>query len=442
MKPSCISRHHELMLTLLVSPILAFSMVVIDTSANYMGGKSEELVGKVVRQAFGEAGMNNAVIVTKFGYTSASFQGQPGVVTAAPGLCHSMQPDFMHSELEQSLRRLGTDSVDVYLVHNPEHHLTRHLQRPLTTSGREKEGGAEVQGRGILDEGEVRELRGDFYGKVTALFEAMEERVDTGQVMAYGVSSAGLSLPKSDLAHVSWEKLVGCAEEAAARRGKPSHSFRVVQMPANLLEVVGLSEAPAMEAAGLQVMACHPLNASMGQSTYHLVDDALRGGLPHDYMDVCRNVLEHFTMEVPEGRELTEQESDIIQGCRFIQQLVQDMNSQLVNFTSFQHYEAELAGSITPILNDKFEGMDEASADILQLFFERYGAMVRFSCAQHTRSMVMTGKGCPSGTHDLPEALPLQQYAVRWVARQPGVACTVVDMESPEHVKDALLALS
>lgn len=43
------------------------------------------------------------------------------------------------------------------------------------------------------------------------------------------------------------------------------------------------------------------------------------------------------------------------------------MNSQLTSFTSFEHYEDELGGSITPIIADKFEALDEVSADLLQV---------------------------------------------------------------------------
>ena len=37
-------------------------------------------------------------------------------------------------------------------------------------------------------------------------------------------------------------------------------------------------------------MTTHPLRAATSEGTFHLVDDALRGGLPTDYMDVCRFV--------------------------------------------------------------------------------------------------------------------------------------------------------
>lgn len=35
--------------------------------------------------------------------------------------------------------------------------------------------------------------------------------------------------------------------------GRARHSFRLIQMPGNLLEITGLSAAPAMQQAGLNV---------------------------------------------------------------------------------------------------------------------------------------------------------------------------------------------
>lgn len=43
------------------------------------------------------------------------------------------------------------------------------------------------------------------------------------------------------------------------------------------------------------------------------------------------------------------------------------MNAQLTTFTSLEHYEAELGGSITPMIADKFEALDDDSADLLQV---------------------------------------------------------------------------
>lgn len=67
--------------------------------------------------------------------------------------------------------------------------------------------------------------------------------------------------------------------------------------------------------------------------------------------------------------------------------------------------------------------------------------MVRCSSAQRARDMITSGDGCPSGAHALPEDEPLQHFAVRWVIQRPGVSCTVVGMQRPEHVDGALSAM-
>ncbi|CAM9500083.1 unnamed protein product [Scytosiphon promiscuus] len=416
---------------------------VVDTSANYMGGNSELLVGEGVDRwrTSGGGEDKDLTVVSKFGYASADSK-LPGVVQVAPGLSHSLHPDFYRHELTGSTKRLGETAINAYLVEHPEHHLA--LKLGLAGQNASVTG----NGSGAAPPSQMRleEARSSFYEEMTALFQAMEGNVGEhgageGRAYAYGVSSLGLSLPTWDPMHVSWEKLVECAEQAASKAGRDRHSFKIVQMPANLLEITGLATAPAMQKAGLKVMACHPLRAATAEGKFELVDDALRGGLPTDYMDVCREVLEHFNLEIPEGREPTEEEEEIRQGCRFLQQLVQDMNAQLTSFTSLEHYEAELGGSITPMIADKFEALDEDSADLLQKFFDRYGKMVRYSCAQRVRDMVVTGEGCPSGAHALGEADPLQVYALRWLRKSPGVSCTVVEMDQPNLVEEAFLSL-
>lgn len=67
--------------------------------------------------------------------------------------------------------------------------------------------------------------------------------------------------------------------------------------------------------------------------------------------------------------------------------------------------------------------------------------MVRYSCAQRVRDMVTTGEGCASGAHQLSETESLKRYAIRWLMDRPGLVCTVVEIEQPDHVDDALMAM-
>lgn len=76
--------------------VLDAGVNMIDTSIVYGDGHVEELVGQAVRDRRGDA-----LLATKFGMTG-------------PGLG---RPDLVRPTLEASLRRLGTDYVDLYYLH-------------------------------------------------------------------------------------------------------------------------------------------------------------------------------------------------------------------------------------------------------------------------------------------------------------------------------------
>src|ERR1700678_2831282 len=82
---------------------------LIDTAPIYGHGRAEELIGKAMR----EHGRRDAFyIATKFGL-DWDVAGRPGVYADST-------PARVRRELEDSLRRLGTDSIDLYQVHWPD----------------------------------------------------------------------------------------------------------------------------------------------------------------------------------------------------------------------------------------------------------------------------------------------------------------------------------
>lgn len=58
------------------------------------------------------------------------------------------------------------------------------------------------------------------------------------------------------------------------------------------------------------------------------------------------------------------------------------MNAQLTTFTSLEHYEAELGGSITPMIAEKFEALDDNSADLLQVSDAVIASSIPVLCTQ------------------------------------------------------------
>jgi aryl-alcohol dehydrogenase-like predicted oxidoreductase len=93
-----------------VHAALELGVSLFDTAANYGAGHSERILGAALKGRRDEA-----VIVTKFGYhvdesaRKVSFYG--------PSEEESDVAGHVRANLDDSLRRLGTDHVDVYLLH-------------------------------------------------------------------------------------------------------------------------------------------------------------------------------------------------------------------------------------------------------------------------------------------------------------------------------------
>src|SRR5689334_13670307 len=107
---------------------------LIDTSANYMDGASEQLIGRAI-----QGRREEVIVVTKGGYIQgrnlelATQRNFPEVVKYAEGLWHSIHPDFLETQVQLSLERTQLDFADVYLLHNPEYYLEEIAHhRPIT----------------------------------------------------------------------------------------------------------------------------------------------------------------------------------------------------------------------------------------------------------------------------------------------------------------------
>ncbi len=113
---------------------------------------------------------------------------------------HSMAPRFLLDQVERSRQNLGLETLDYYLIQEPEIWL-----RKLGPDG--------------------------FRAALQAAFVAMEEAVSRGWIAAYGVSTwDGLLLPDSDRSHLSIVDLF----EVALDVGQADHHFRALQLPYGL----------------------------------------------------------------------------------------------------------------------------------------------------------------------------------------------------------------
>ena len=190
---------------------------VIDSAANYRFQRSERSIGQALQTLANDHDIDREelLICTKGGYLP--FDGAPprnmrdylNETFVKPGIAsfedfvggsHCMTPSYLQNQLEQSLRNMSVECVDVYYIHNPESQL-----------------------------GEVSES--EFYARLKLAFERLEENRRQGKLAYYGVATwNGFRTAADSGNHHSLVRMVEIAQEL----GGDEHGFRFIQLPFNL----------------------------------------------------------------------------------------------------------------------------------------------------------------------------------------------------------------
>ncbi len=254
---------------------------LIDTSANYADGGSETLVGEVLDQLIDSRRITReqVVVISKGGYIQGAneairrqraLEGSPfeEVVEVADGLGHCIHPGFLDDQIGRSLERLDLETIDGYLLHNPEYYL----------------GWAAKQNH---DAGDARE---EYYRRIENAFTHLEEEVARGRIRFYGVSSNTFAAPADDPEFTGLHRLLAIAAGIA-----DDHHFRVIQLPFNLFEPGAVLEAnqPASQSVlelarhhQLGVLVNRPLNAFARTRMVRLASVDVRSRM--DYKEIIQ----------------------------------------------------------------------------------------------------------------------------------------------------------
>ena len=210
---------------------------VIDTAANYRFQRSERAIGEALKILANEHGVarERLVICTKGGYLP--FDGAPPRNVAQyvnetfvkPGIAsfedfvaggHCMTPSYLQSQLDQSLRNMGVEYVDVYYIHNPESQLP-YISEP------------------------------EFYTRLKQAFERLEENRRQGKLAHYGVATwNGFRTPPNSGQHHSLVRMVELAREV----GGEQHGFDFIQLPFNARMPEGASVIEEAQQLGVSVV--------------------------------------------------------------------------------------------------------------------------------------------------------------------------------------------
>jgi aryl-alcohol dehydrogenase-like predicted oxidoreductase len=245
---------------------------VIDTSANYADGGSEKLVGKILQELVlrEQLQREEVVVVSKAGYLQGqNYQlSQERKAAARPfedlvlydeGLEHCIHPEFLAEQLTMSLDRLGLETIDCYLLHNPEYYLswakTQNLKKEM--------------------------IKKEYLRRIKAAFIHLELEVAKGRISYYGISSNTFVRPEKHFEFTSLAQIWDIAEAIS-----PQHHFRIIEFPCNLLETAGITEKnqPANKSLlefavekGLGVLINRPLNAMQEGRLIRLSEKVYQG---------------------------------------------------------------------------------------------------------------------------------------------------------------------
>ncbi|MFO0567786.1 MAG: aldo/keto reductase [Polyangiaceae bacterium] len=419
---------------------------LIDTSTNYGDGESEELVGEVLAElsAGGALWRDQIVVVTKVGYVQGrnlalaearENRGHafPEMVKVGRGIWHCLHPEWIEDQIGRSLERLGLETLDVCLLHNPEYCFTDAIRR----------------GEGPLDA-----LRAEFQRRIEAAFVALEAERKRGRIATYGVSSNTVAKPADDRDKTSLAGFLAAARSA----GGDGHGFAVLELPLNLFEseaaLADEGQTTLAEAAraGLAVLCNRPLNVLAGDGLLRLADvPNLAGALPvdaalADLEAIEREFKQSFASKIRTGEGSPPAESLLDWATQLGR-----LPAQAQTYADFSQIEREV---VRPRTHHVLSALDRAfsgdSRAVWQEFSERYTRTLDGLLASLRQRAVERSRGIAHRIHSaidphLPaerRASSLSQKAIWTLASTPGVTSVLVGMRRPSYVGDVMPTLS
>jgi aryl-alcohol dehydrogenase-like predicted oxidoreductase len=376
---------------------IASGVRLIDTSTNYSDGGAERAIAKVM--GFFEDEIRDEIkIVSKFGYIQGSkllaHKEKPfeEVVEYSESCYHSIAPSFLKHELTESLNRLQLNSLDCYLIHNPEYFIYEALKKKMPRET-------------MLD---------TMFERIYKAFVALEEEVKDERINSYGISSNSFSKNAKDPEFLPYEDLIILAQKAAKEVGNKTHSFTTVELPINLLETEGLKCAAWAKENGLRVLSNRPLNAQKDTLMYRLAEYEE----PKEYYHTLNDLL-----EICENDQL-----------KPLYNLIEQMDMNKHKFGFIGEYDTFLVTQILPHIKKAIEKVHEEVLDTLleyiERFLDQYRAMVAYESSKLTKTTLKEYfQDCDA---------KMQECALSYLLKQDSIDFIIVGMRKPTYVQEVL----
>lgn len=421
---------------------------LVDTSANYADGGSEELVGQALARLIesGELRREAVVVVSKAGYLQGQNyalsrerrqQGQPfpELVPYAEGLEHCIHPEFLEDQLTRSLGRLRLSTLDVYLLHNPEYYL----------------------GWAVKHGAPPEDAQTEYYRRIENAFRHLEAEAARGRIRRYGISSNTFPAAASDPQFTCLERVWEIAESISK-----DHRFGVVQLPMNLFEAGAVlsanqpSGATLLEFAqrkNLGVLINRPLNAFAQNRLVRLAETP-------EAIDVAPAEVEHRIEALSEAehafvnRILPELDVDPDLASRLQGQLLAAgaLRRAWRSLAGYDHWRQVRDDHLLPRVRGVLQFLDQQAAGSpgLAAWKDGYaGALDRtvqalggFHAQAAARKTAQIKSALAAADPDWSGEVPLSRLALRALRTTEGISCVLVGMRRPEYVDDVLAELN
>ena len=421
---------------------------LIDTSSNYGDGGSERLIGRVLAELIdnGELQREQVVIVSKVGYIQgfnfalakqrkAEGRPFPNVVPYADGLEHCIHPEFIADQLTRSLERLNVDTIDGYLLHNPEYYLMRE---------------AKMFG---VDQAAVR---AEYEHRIRLAFEYLEEEVRNGRIQHYGISSNTFPEPSDALTHTDLQRVWEIAAEITT-----NHHFRIVQMPMNLFETGAATEQnqpkgqttlQSAHSKNLAVLINRPLNAFWQNSVTRLADVDMPN-YPATLEDVSTAVdsllpmERHFQAELLPILPIDEESRQVVRECLAVGTMLDGRWGGFGTLQNWQEIRAHFILHRASTAINYLSEQENLSADVsnwLDVYIEKVNealaAVTAFYQEKTAKEAAQIKATAVNADADW-EAETLSQTAVRALLSTEGITAVLVGMRQQAYVEDVLAGL-
>jgi len=418
---------------------------LIDTSPNYSDGDAERLIGNTLHELSESTkfGRENVVLVSKVGYvqgktlTHALELKKNGrlyddFVEIDQNLSHCIHPDFINEQLEDSLDRLQTSCIDVFLLHNPEYF--------KLLSKREK------KSRKQTDK--------EYYERIKKAFMFLEEAVKDGRIQYYGISSNTFPVSKDDFMHTSLEKCITIANEISE-----TNHFKVVQFPLNLIETGAVTDInqsnkqSTLDVAKnncLGVLINRPFNALNKQSVFRLVELDIEENLSSLEVE---DAIEEFKLIEVQLKEIVEEylKSIDVSNDKIVFDLAQLVHSIWMSQPDVFYWKELLELFLIPRVEHQLSLFSfDNSHDRVQSMIERYLLTLNqtakqinaYFTQQHTEQTDSIKRHINDNIDAWKDAFGLSHKSIRALRTTEGISSILVGMRKPEYVDDILKELN